>query len=97
MLEPKRVLIKAGDGTEREFVISKFPALAGREIVTQYLPTAAPKVGEYAANEALVVKMMAFVAAIGSDGSEIRLTTRALIDNHVPDFEALMRLEATML
>lgn len=96
MLEPKRVLIKAGDGTEREFVISKFPALAGREIVTQYLPTAAPKVGEYAANEALVVKMMAFVAAIGSDGSEIRLTTRALIDNHVPDFEALMRLEAAM-
>ena len=96
LLEPKRVTIKCMDGTEREFVISKFPALAGREIVTQYLPTAAPKVGEYGANELLLLKMMAFVAAITPDGGEVRLTTRALVDNHVPDYEALMRLEAEM-
>lgn len=97
MLEPKRVTIKAMDGSEREFVISKFPALAGRKIITQYLPTAMPKVGEYAANEALLIEMMAFVSAITPDGTELRLTTRGLIDNHVPDYEALMRLEAEVL
>ena len=97
MLEPKRVNIKCMDGGEREYVISKFPALAGREIITQYLPTAMPKVGQYAANEELLLKMMAFVAAVSADGTETRLTTRALVDNHVPDYEALMRLEAEML
>lgn len=97
LLEPKRITIKAMDGSEREFVISKFPALAGRKIITQYLPTAMPKVGEYGANEALLIEMMAFVAAVTPDGTELRLTTRGLIDNHVPDYEALMRLEAEVL
>lgn len=96
MLQPKTVSIKVLDGTARDFVISKFPALLGREIVTQYIPTAAPKIGDYARNEDLLLKMMSCVAAIGSDGSEIRLVSRALIDNHVPDYEALMRIEAAM-
>jgi hypothetical protein len=97
LLEPKRVTVKAMDGTEREYIISKFPALAGRKIITQYLPTAMPKVGEYGANEALLIEMMAFVAVITPDGGELRLTTRGLIDNHVPDYEALMRLEVAMM
>jgi len=97
LLEPKRVTVKCMDGAEREYVISKFPALAGRKIITQYLPTAMPKVGEYGANEALLIEMMAFVAAITPDGGELRLTTRRLIDNHVPDYEALMRLEVAMM
>lgn len=96
MISPKSVQIKLQDGSEKEFIISKLPALSGREIVTQYLPTAAPKIGNYSANEELLVKLMGYVAAIGSDGQQIRLSTRALIDNHVPDFEALMRLEAAM-
>jgi hypothetical protein len=96
MIQPKTVSISCQDGSEKEFVISKIPALPGREIVTQYLPTAAPKIGNYSANEELLVKLMGYVAAIGSDDQQIRLSTRALIDNHVPDFEALMRLEAAM-
>lgn len=97
MLEPKPVTIKCLDGTEKEFVLSKFPAIAGREIVTQYPISAAPKLGDYARNEELLLKLMGYVAAVGQDGQQIRLTTRALVDNHVPDYEALMRLEAAML
>lgn len=96
MLEPKTVSIKCLDGTEKEFVISKFPALVGREVVTQYPTTAAPKVGDYQRNEELLLKMMSYVAAI-TPGGEIKLTTRELVNNHVPDYEALMRLEAKML
>lgn len=95
MIQPKTVSIKCQDGSEKEFIISKLPALAGREIVTQYLPTAMPKVGEYKANEELLLKLMAYVAVPVENG-ELRLTTRALVDNHVPDFECLMRLEAAM-
>lgn len=95
MIQPKTVSIKCQDGSEKEFIISKLPALAGREIVTQYLPTAMPKVGEYKANEDLLLKLMAYVA-VPVESGELRLTTRALVDNHVPDFECLMRLEAAM-
>lgn len=96
MIQPKEVSVSCQDGTERQFVISKFPAIAGREIVTQYPITAAPKLGDYAANEVLLLKVMAYVAAVGEGGRQIQLTTRALVDNHVPDFECLMRLEAAM-
>lgn len=96
MIQPKQISVACQDGTERQFVISKFNAIAGREIVTQYPITGMPKVGDYAANEALMLKVMAFVAAVGEGGREIQLTTRALVDNHVPDFECLMRLEAAM-
>ena len=97
MLQPTTVPIPCQDGTERDYVISKFPAVAGREIVTQYLATAIQKAEGYKANEELMLKAMCYVSAISPEGREIPLTTRALVDNHVPDFEALMRLEAALL
>lgn len=96
LIQPKDVPIKLQDGTEKTYTISKFPALAGREIITQYPTTALPKIGEYKANEELMLKMMTYVEAFGSDGSKIRLVNRALVENHVPDWEALARLEAAM-
>lgn len=95
MIQPKTVSIQCQDGSSKDFVISKLPALLGREVVTQYIPTAMPKVGEYKSNEELLLKLMSCVAVPVENG-ELRLTTRALIDNHVPDFECLMRLEAAM-
>jgi hypothetical protein len=41
--------------------------------------------------------MMRYVAVERDDGSMLRLSTQALIDNHVPDGEALIRLELEML
>lgn len=96
MIQPKTVPIECEDGTTREFVLSKFPAISGREILTQYPITATPKVGDYAANEALMLKVMSYVSAVGEGGREIQLTTRALVDNHVPDALCLMRLEMAM-
>ena len=43
-----------------------------------------------------MLKMMAYVA-VEKEGQEIYLKTSTLIDNHVPDGEALIRLELEML
>lgn len=82
---------------EKTFLLSKFPAIAGREIITQYPTTAIPKIGDYRTNEDLMLKVMAFVGVPLEGGSVIRLDTRALVDNHVPDWEALMKIEWAMM
>lgn len=95
-LQPKEQAIKLGDGSEKTFILSKFPAVEGREIVTQYPLSAIPKLGDYKVNEEIMLKMLSYVA-VPTDGGPLLLTTKALVNNHVPDFEALIRLEAAML
>lgn len=100
MIKPiEREIACGDDGTEtKTFVLHKFPAIAGREIVTQYPLSALPKLGDYKTNEDLMVKVMSYVGVPSPNGgAPLMLTTRALIDNHVPDFECLMRVEAAML
>lgn len=96
MIDPKEVEIVTAGGETKVYIISKLPALAGREILTQYVPTALPKVGEYASNEKIMLKMLEFVA-VDTEAGRLQLKTRALIDNHVPDWETLMKLEAAMI
>lgn len=96
MIEPKEITIKTQKGEERTYTISKFPAVAGREIVAKYPISAMPKLGDYAVNEETMMKLMAYVA-IKTDGGPLPLTTRALIDNHVPDWEVLARIEMNMM
>jgi hypothetical protein len=97
MLEPKPITIKNPDGTESSFTLSKFPAVAGREIVVKYPLSAVPgKLGDYAVNEETMLKLMAFVAVETANG-QIQLTTRALIDNHVKSWETLGKLEIAMM
>jgi hypothetical protein len=100
MLHPKEQSIPLGDGTEKVFVLHKFPAVEGREIVTQYPLSALPKLGDYAVNEAIMLKLLSYVGVPNAENPTappLMLSTRALVNNHVPDFEALMRLEAAML
>jgi hypothetical protein len=96
LLEPKEVVIKTMAGEDRTYILSKFPAIAGREIVSQYPISAVPKLGDYKTNEALMLKIMSFVAVPVENG-ELRLSTAALVDNHVPDYEALMKIEFHMM
>lgn len=98
LLDPKQIQVSAADGTEKTFVISKLPyGSAGREILSQFVPTAAPKIGNYADNHALMLKMMRYVAVIKADGTEQLLTTQELVDNHVTDFMMGLKLEKEML
>ena len=98
LLEPKRIMVPTMNGELRPFIISKFPAVAGREILAQYVPSMLPKVGDYSLNEQLMLKVMNYVAVeIEGRAEPLRLTTRALVDSHVPDWEALARIELAVM
>lgn len=98
LLEPKEFPLTTSRGNTKTFILSKFPAIAGREIVAKYPVSNIPKVGEYAASEEVMLKCLSFVAVeVGEPVQQIRLTTRALVDNHAEDWETLARLEFAML
>lgn len=81
----------------KTYTLTKFDAITGREILTQYPMTALPKVAEYKSNEALMLKVMRHVFIVQEGREPLALTTPALVNNHVPDAETLMRLEWAML
>ena len=98
LIQPEDIVIDTVDGPIT-YVISKLPATLAREVITQYPLSALPKLGDYQRNEELMLKLMRHVgiAGKGKDGAPLVFITRALIDNHVPDFETLARLEMAML
>ena len=79
------------------YVLSKFPAVAGREIVAKYPLSGMPKLGDYKVNEETMLKLMAFVGVRRDDGGVQMLTTRALVDNHVLSWETLAKIEWSMM
>jgi hypothetical protein len=97
MLYPREFIVKTQAGTEKTYVISKFPAIAGREIVAKYPLSGLPKIGDYKVNEETMLKLMAFVAVRTDEGKDLMLTTKAMVDNHVPDWETLGRIEIEMM
>lgn len=96
LLQPKEFKVKTPDGIEKTYVLSKFPAIQGREIIAKYPLSAMPKLGDYAVNEETMLKLMAFVGVTIGDNT-LPLTTRTLVDNHVPDWETLARIEMAMM
>lgn len=93
MIEPKEMVI---DG--HTYILHKLPAVAGREIMMQYLVSNIPKLGDYKRSEELMFKLMRFVTVRPAPGgSEIALETPELIDNHVPGAETLIKLEKEMM
>lgn len=98
MLEPKEREFYLPSGGKKTFILSKFPAVAGREIITQYPTSALPKIGDYSLNEELMLKLMCYVGVpIDGQPEPLMLKTAQLVDNHVPDFETLMKIEMAMM
>lgn len=97
LLYPKEVQIKGRRGDDKTFIISEIPAVDGRKIAALYPVSNIPKLGEYNVSEEAMLLLMRYVAVVLDDGRELRLTTKALVDNHVPGAEALLRLEYAML
>lgn len=97
LLEPKEVEITNPDGSVSTFVISKFPAIAGREIVSKYPVANIPKLGDYGVSEEVMLKLMTFVGIKRENGDVLELKTRALVDNHMASWETLVKVEAAML
>lgn len=96
LIKPKEITVIDSDREEHTFIISRLPATIGREILAKYPLSNAPKISDYEVSKEAMLKMMAYVA-VEKEGQEIYLKTSTLIDNHVPDGEALIRLELEML
>ena len=92
MIQPKEIEVNG-----KTFILSKFPAVQGREIVAKYPLSAMPKLGDYEVNEQTMLKLMAFVGVPRDNGTPLMLTTRALVDNHAGDWETLARVEIAMM
>lgn len=97
LIKPKEITVTDADKSEHTFIISRFPAIAGREIIASYTSSLIPKTGEYKVSQEAMLKLMKHVAVVTEDGTEIVLRTASLVDNHVPDAEALIRLEIEMM
>ena len=97
LLKPKEITVTGLDGEQKAFVLHRLPAVQGREIVAKYPMSALPKIGDYATNEETMLKLMQFVAAKSTDGHLTPLSTRALVDSHVTDWEMLFQIEKGML
>ncbi len=96
LIKPKEITVIDSDRQQHTFIISRLPATIGREILAKYPLSNVPKIGDYEVSKEAMLKMMAYVA-VEKEGQEIYLKTSTLIDNHVPDGEALIRLELEML
>ncbi len=92
LIEPKTITLPTRSG-DKSYVIGKYPAIAGREIVAKYPVANMPKLGEYGVSEETMLKLMGFVGVETAPGQVQLLTSRNLVDNHVPDWETLARLE----
>lgn len=97
LLETKEISLTTQAGVVKTFLLSKFPAVAGREIISKYPLSNIPKLGEYQQSEETMLKLMSYVAVVTDDGAQIRLSTRALVDNHAADWETLAKLEWAQL
>lgn len=97
LIKPQTVAVQDRDGNEHSFVISRLPATVGREILAKYPVANIPKLGDYGTSTEAMLLMMRYVGIERDDGSILTFKTQALIDNHVPDGEALIRLELEML
>jgi hypothetical protein len=103
LLKPTQIAVTTLDGDVLYYTISRFPAVAGREILAKYPLTAVPKLADYSTNEEVMLKLMGYVAVEISNQNPampanfVALSTKALVDNHVPDFETLVQVEIEMI
>ena len=101
LIKSMEVKLKSIDGDEKTFRISRVPAVKGREIFTQYVPTAMPKIGDYKSNEKLMRMLMCYVdvKVVTEDKQTmwIRLDNDTTLNGHITDWEMLAQIEFEMV
>lgn len=96
LIKPSEFVIEDEVGNKLTYILSNFDAVNGREIIALYPTSGLPKVGDYAVNKAIMLKLMSYVA-VNVNGQQLRLETEALVNNHVPDWETLAKIEMAMM
>lgn len=92
LIKPKEIELKDLDGDTHKFIISRFDCLDGYELITNFPKTAFNKGESFSDHREVIVKIFSYVEAFKPDGNTIRLTSEALIRNHVSDWELLLKV-----
>jgi len=89
LIQPKSVEING-----YKFVISKMPCTVAQEVIIK-LPTGlVPLLSDFSQAEDMAFKMLSYCERVYSDGRpNVGLISKEIIDNHVPDFDTLVKLE----
>lgn len=96
LIKPKEIEIKDLDDNVHKYTISRFNALDGRKIISQYPIANAPKLGDYQMSENLMRDAFKYVS-VEVDGKPIILSTKEIINAYVPDATVQMRLEFALM
>lgn len=96
MIDPVEKEIQLPDGSYKTFTLTKFNAIDGREIVTQYPLSGLPKIGDYKTNEEIMLKIMKHVFVKTGDVN-LALSNKELVNNHIPEWETLAKIELEMM
>ena len=96
MIKPKALEIIDIDGVERKFIITRFPATVGMEILYRLPTSGVPNIGDFEALKVVRDDIFKYIY-VTTDGGDIALTTHALIDNHVGDAETAVKIMGAIL
>lgn len=96
LIKPVEFKLKDSDGKEHTYILSNFDSIMGRKIIALYPTSALPKIGDYQVNHDTMLLLMSFVA-VPTAGQPLRLSTEALIRNHVPEAEMLLKIELAIM
>lgn len=89
---------KESDIDGHMYILSKFPAMEGYEIATQFPVSAMPKLGDFATHKELIFKIMSYVGVkIEGRPEPLLLGSQALINNHVANWEVLGKILMAMM
>lgn len=91
-LEPKEITVPTQAGDERTYIIGKFPAVPGLDLLVRLSSIAADRLSNPQPAIDMIPKLMAYVAVPRDGADPLPLTTAALVNNHVPDWETGLRL-----
>lgn len=98
LIKPKTIELPDIDGVMHSVTLSRIPYMPlGREIALSGVMAALPKVGDYSVSEDIAYKLFALVEINQEDQDPIRLSTKALVANHILDPVLGGRIEAAML
>lgn len=92
LIQPKEVEISGC-----RYRLGKYPAVAGREILSKIPMGLAADGKDYEVSEEAMFLVFRYIERVVDGGGGIRLVTRALIDSHVPDAGTLIMLEEASL
>lgn len=89
LLQPKEVEINGF-----KFIISKMPCTVAQKVLCQLPSGIIPLISSFSKSEEQLFKMLSYCERVYTDGrANVPLVSKTIIDNHVPNFDTLYKLE----